>query len=237
MNWKNQFGGQFSVLLVIQFLFMALTPIIVDGAGGKILISLAATFLLSASVYSVNPNRNTFRLAVGIMLSDIVLNILSSSQTSSVVCLIQILCWLITLIYVFFKLVCHVFNAKRVNTDMLMAGICGYIMLGLLWVFIHGLVDFVAPAQYHFEREAGPVWGNLALRRQEFLSLYILSYSTLTNSGAAGMAPHGPYARIFLCIEAMSGQLFLAVLVSRLVGLHSTQALEERKGESEATEV
>jgi hypothetical protein len=49
------------------------------------------------------------------------------------------------------------------------------------------------------------------------------SYVTLTTVGYGDMTPISAPARSFAVLEAMMGQLYLAVLIARLVGIHIAQ--------------
>ncbi|MGO9601104.1 MAG: hypothetical protein ACLP7Q_24260 [Isosphaeraceae bacterium] len=51
----------------------------------------------------------------------------------------------------------------------------------------------------------------------------ILSYSTMTSRGYADLMPASDFANICGCLEAMMAQVYLAVVIARLVGLQSTQ--------------
>ncbi len=54
------------------------------------------------------------------------------------------------------------------------------------------------------------------------------SFSTLTTLGYGDIVPVSPLARMLTSVEAITGQLYLTVLVARLVGLHITESLSQR---------
>jgi hypothetical protein len=54
------------------------------------------------------------------------------------------------------------------------------------------------------------------------MRLFVFSYATLSGSNWAEVAPATGFARNAASLEAMTGQIFLAVVVARLVGLHVT---------------
>jgi voltage-gated potassium channel Kch len=51
------------------------------------------------------------------------------------------------------------------------------------------------------------------------------SYTTLTTLGYGDIVPVSQIARTLATLEAITGQLYLAVLVARLVGLHINASL------------
>ena len=50
------------------------------------------------------------------------------------------------------------------------------------------------------------------------------SFITLTTLGHGDIVPQSPVARTFATLEAVVGQIYLTVLVARLVGLHIVHA-------------
>jgi Ion channel len=55
-----------------------------------------------------------------------------------------------------------------------------------------------------------------------------LSFATLTTVGYGDVLPRSPAARTMAMLEAVVGQIYLAVLVARLVGLHIVHASKPR---------
>ena len=55
------------------------------------------------------------------------------------------------------------------------------------------------------------------------------SFSTLTTLGFGDLAPKTLPARVLSCAEAIIGQLFLTILIARLVGLHVIHASRRRE--------
>ena len=54
------------------------------------------------------------------------------------------------------------------------------------------------------------------------MRLFVFSYATLSGANYADIVPATGFARNTTSLEAMTGQIFLAVVVARLVGLHVT---------------
>ena len=55
------------------------------------------------------------------------------------------------------------------------------------------------------------------------------SFVTLTTLGYGDIYPTSDATRILAMLEATLGQLYLVILVARLVGLYTAQQMEERK--------
>jgi hypothetical protein len=55
------------------------------------------------------------------------------------------------------------------------------------------------------------------------MRLFVFSHSTLTGSGYGNLTPSGRFASIFASLEALLSQVYLAVVIARLVGIQATQ--------------
>jgi len=60
------------------------------------------------------------------------------------------------------------------------------------------------------------------------VTLTYFSYVTLTTLGYGDISPVSPWARMLAILEALTGTLFLAVLISRLVGTYRSRADREK---------
>ena len=56
------------------------------------------------------------------------------------------------------------------------------------------------------------------------MEMRYLSFMTLTTVGYGDIVPHSPATRTLAALEAVAGQIYLTVLVARLVGLHIVHA-------------
>ncbi len=63
------------------------------------------------------------------------------------------------------------------------------------------------------------------------MALRYFSFMTLTTVGYGDIVPRGATARTLASLEAVTGQIYLMVLVARLVGLHIVHAHSGRKEE------
>ncbi len=116
------------------------------------------------------------------------------------------------LAFVLWLVATSVFSDGRVSTDRILGAICVYLLLGMIWSTLHIVLWGVAPGAYDVSRE-------IPLRSAETEFIYF-SFVTLTTLGYGDVVPVSPLARMLAWTEALVGQLFLAVTIARLVGLH-----------------
>lgn len=107
-----------------------------------------------------------------------------------------------------------ILRASRVDSEVLCAGVAGYLLLGLLWAIACTLVARLVPNAFVFT--AGPA-GSRFLKG--FTSIYY-SFMTLTTVGYGDIIPVSGAARMLAMTEAVTGTLYMAVMVARLVSLY-----------------
>jgi Ion channel len=127
-------------------------------------------------------------------------------------------------VFVVVHLFRFILRAPRVNSEVLYAGVATYLMLGLLWAFAYIMVALMIPNSFAFTVSA-----ESGQSIHGFNGLYF-SLITLSTVGYGDIVPVLPAARMLAMTEAMTGTIYVAVLISRLVALHSSaRANDERK--------
>ena len=103
--------------------------------------------------------------------------------------------------------------------DHLLSAACAYVLLGLAFAYVLIVLQGVTGTeQVHVALENRSLDGDpLGLSRARLL---YLSFVTLTTLGYGDITAITLEARMVLGVEAVIGQLYLAILVARLVGLH-----------------
>lgn len=106
----------------------------------------------------------------------------------------------------------HVFRAGPITGDRLRGAILAYLLIGLVWTFAYQITHRLAPGSFHFEDGTPPP--------EVFMhGLGYFSYVTLTTVGYGDITPVHPIARSLAVVEGLVGQLYLAILIGRLVSL------------------
>ncbi len=93
--------------------------------------------------------------------------------------------------------------------DRIFAGVCGYLILGLLWANAYKIHELLSPG--------GFVSGNGGSISPDDGSLLYFSLVTLSTLGYGDISPVTPRTRILSALEAVTGTLYLAVFISTLV--------------------
>jgi hypothetical protein len=106
-------------------------------------------------------------------------------------------------------LLAQVFRAGPVNSYRLQGAIAVYLLFGMGWAHAYHLAGLLNPGS--FNTPAGEI--------PSVLDWVYFSFVTLTTVGYGDITPMKPIARTLAMGEALTGQLYLAVLIARLVAI------------------
>lgn len=105
----------------------------------------------------------------------------------------------------------RVFREGKINFHRIQGAIAVYLLLGVIWSGFYRLVIHLDPGAFSLPVVADE--GTLMSK------LVYFSFVTLTTVGYGDIAAVHPIARSLAMLEALTGQLFPAVLIARLVSL------------------
>ena len=111
-------------------------------------------------------------------------------------------------------------RARRADAETIYAAICVFLLMGILWATLYALIGRLEPGAFSTSTGDAPGMGSGV---GSLTSLYF-SFVTLTTLGYGDVTPVTAAARMTAALEALTGQVYLVVLVARLVGLNVAQA-------------
>jgi hypothetical protein len=111
------------------------------------------------------------------------------------------------------------------HDGQIFAAICVYLLLGYAWTFAYAIVEELDPGSFVALSNTPREYVDRVLEMRHF------SFMTLTTVGYGDIVPRSSAARTLAGIEAITGQIYLTVLVARLVGLHIVHGQTRRAGE------
>jgi hypothetical protein len=113
----------------------------------------------------------------------------------------------------------RVVREEQVSDDTILGGICVYLLLGLFFESVFEIVEFALPGSF---RSGAAALGELAESQGDvgrYPALVYYSFVTLTTLGYGDITPIGALPRALSTVEAVIGQLYLAILVAALVSM------------------
>ena len=116
-------------------------------------------------------------------------------------------------------------SRKGVTLDSLLASVAGYVLLAISFSCLFSLLVMLDPQSFH-----PPTLVSYQHPAHVYLTMIYFSLITLTTVGYGFISPMSGFAQMFAGMEALIGQLYLAILVAYLVGSSlSARLLKDRK--------
>ena len=109
----------------------------------------------------------------------------------------------------------------RINMHRIMGAVGSFLLIGV--VFAQGYRILALTAADAFAIGGAPAPASIFLPRVNYFS-----FVTLTSLGYGDITPLHPFARALVTLEALTGQLFLAILVARLVAMEVEWRQDQR---------
>lgn len=102
------------------------------------------------------------------------------------------------------------FQTKEVSSNTIWQAISVYLLLGLAWACFYAFMEGLTPGSFK-----DSIYPDVALT---FPTLIYFSFVTLATLGYGDILPTTQEARGLIIIEVLMGVLYMAILISRLVG-------------------
>jgi hypothetical protein len=213
MNRLSRLWGQPSaVLLVGQLGSVVLFPFLEGTPVGRAALSTVGLAILFLAVRAVRTTPALVWIAVVLGLPLIGLTIWEVVDPANApVAFASSVLHAAFYFYTSVALVRYLFNDRFVTADELWATAATFTVVAWAFAYTFMAVQVVWPGSFTATMEP-------AAQRSWFELLY-LSFTTLTSVGLSDIAPVLPNARSFVMIEQVAGLLYVALVISRVVGL------------------
>src|ERR1051325_10251018 len=202
-------------LLVALAVLLICAPFVEELEDGRLILSALFSLVLLAAVFAVADRKRTLAIALVLVIPALAGRWISHFWPDLLHPAVFLVCALLLLAFVIGHMLHFILRAPVVTMEVLCASIAVYLMLGLVWTVAYWLVDQVTPGgAFSFNTERGGHSMN------GFTGFYF-SFITLSTVGYGDITPVSRAARWLAALEAMTGLLYVAVLIARLVSLYS----------------
>ncbi len=211
-------------LMVSLFLFLLLFPVSEHLRWGGMLVRLGYSLILVSAVWAIHTNRWAFLIACALGLPWLVPawlgDLTGSTEGLGVVATASLTVFILFLLGM---MIHSVMRAEHVTRNTLFQAVSAYLMIGLAWFVMYGMV-------LHFDGGAFSMNTAAGIERGQPVAsgLLYMSFCTLTTLGYGDITPISSSARGMAMIEATIGPLYLAILIARLVALYTREKLSDR---------
>ena len=200
-----------AVLLTAQLLGVLVYPFM-DGPTGRAALSLFGLVVLVLAVWTLRTTPALTWVSVLLGIPVVILTILEALDPDNQ----TILLWSSVLhaafyLYTTYGLIRYMFKDRFVTRDELFATGATFTVVAWAFAYLYLACQVVWPGSFTaaLQPDAPRTW----------VELLFLSFTTLTSTGLSDVVPVLAQARSIVMIEQVAGLMYVAFVISRLVGL------------------
>lgn len=201
------------LLIVLLVLFIAAPS--VSGAGDFFILELMFDGVLIAGVYTAGTGkpRWAFWLLTAVTLAyRWGLIFFGGGPTTSIGALVLTLLWLAAAVWI---IIPQLFKKQDVTVDTIFGAVVTYLLSAVAFSIAFEIIEVRSPGSFSgLPDDASTSRWKLAA------SMMYFSLICITTVGFGDIVPESSIAKPIAALEGMFGQLYLAVMIARLVGLH-----------------
>jgi len=200
-----------ALLLLVQLVGMLVYPFLEGTESGRIAFGAFGIAVLIATTRMVRTTPGLNRVAFGLAVPAIVLQVAQAFQPQPLMLAVSAALEAAFYFYAAASLIAYMLADRHATTDELFAAGATFTLLA--WAFTWVFVFLQALRPGTFAAAVQPE----ALR--SWTELMYLSFALLSSTGIGDVIPLTPIARAVAAIEMFAGVMYLAAVVSRLIGL------------------
>lgn len=214
------YAGPFFILALMLMLTCIAYPLAQNLLGDNV-VNIVISALLASALYAVNDNRLLFRSLAILILPLLALNwLIDPDSVHEILERFSIVATEVFFVAVMIAVFIRVIRSRTVTTDVIFGSIAVYLLFGFVMAMTYQLANGI---------DAGNIITGItdvagsSDRQGGFADYLYFSFVTLTSVGYGDLAPISPAARSLAMFEGIVGQLYVAILIARLVGIHVAQ--------------
>ena len=210
--------GRFRFLLWSLMMMIGVRPLLNEWIGTRILANVSTDIFfacaLMSGLHALSGQPRQLRFSLLLVSAIIIFSALHYLLPIPSVDKIKLGLGVIFLVHMLIMIWTHIEMENEVTLDLIMAAACAYILLGMIWAYAYLFLESFHPGSFNIIENS----------TDDLVDFNYYSFVTLTTVGYGDILALTRSARALSIFEAITGQLYLAIMISRLVGMHASQA-------------
>ena len=198
-------------LFLAELALLVALPFLSGTTHGPVILFVINITILLTAVAVVGRSRSMLVIAVILVLPAIVFRFLAlESNLPGYIALT----WGFNAafyIYILANLLHYVLRRDVMTADKLYGAVAAYILVAVLWAYLHGVTQYFYPGAYAFGGTP---------KALDMTELIYFSFTTLATVGYGDITPTLVHSRYLTILEMITGVMYVAILIARLTGVY-----------------
>lgn len=208
--------GKYSFLFISLLALLFVTPVLIHYPYGSWFVGFLLTLALIAIVFTALENKFHFSLACLLALLILIFYFIYHFSGNELARSISTMFSMIFYIFAIAVIFREVLTTRKITADIILGSISIYFLLALVYANAFELIEIYSPGSFSYETAKGFV-------KTDPFNLLYFSFTTLTTVGFGEIVPVTHLAKTIVIFEEISGVLYLAAIVSRLIAGFTSQ--------------
>jgi hypothetical protein len=212
-------SGPYGLLILLFSTIFVLAPSLSARMVSPFILEIAFALILVAGAFNVSSRASVRGLALVLAVLSVVIDKLGLPFSERAVVAVDMVLS-VGMLGAFTVLMIKRFIVRgREPAHRIAGAVSVYLLLGLIWARLYQVVELASPGAFRVPEGESPNGASLAY----------FSFVTLATLGYGDISPVNILARDLAVLEAIMGQLYLVILISRLV-TEGVEKSEKRQG-------
>lgn len=203
---------RYTALLISLLVIFVVYPFIPNFIPRDMILDLFISIVAMAALYSVCNKTNRFLVGLTLVLPSVIFSIMHYINDLRVFMILGCITKVLFLAYIIVLSIAYLIETNKIDKETIFGAISIYLLLALFWAHNFNLIELFIPGSFQGIESFG--------EHNLLSSLLYFSLTTLSTLGYGDISPTSLPAQILSTLEAIMGQIFLATLIARLIGLH-----------------
>jgi hypothetical protein len=200
-----------AILLFVQLFSLLLYPFLEGRAVQRSLFSVLGIAILGLVVLAVRSSKGPTQIGIALAVPASILLVIQAVTGSDTLLPYSSALEAVLYLYAAVGLIVYMLADHEITRDELWAVGATFTLVAWGFAYAYQVCQAVAPESFTaaVDPQDARTW----------MELLFLSFTTLTSTGLSDVVPIRPFARSLVMIEQLAGLGYVAIVVSRLVGL------------------
>ena len=212
---KSCYKDRFLFLIVFIVALIVLGPFFEGFIGLRLFMELFFSIIFITTIYAASQKKTHIIIAAILLIPTLLAVWTEDIPTNNTLLTIGYICGLIVFAFAVISILVYIFSEQVVTRQTISAAVVVYLLLALMWTFIYRLMENLYPASFAIAHSK--------LLDAENIYLYF-SLVTITTLGYGDITPIGRQVISLAVLEAITGQIYLVVVVAWFVGMYVSKS-------------
>jgi len=181
-----------------------------------LVLNLSFMLIIFSAVLTISDTRRPLIKSLALAVLAIVFRWLHYFYQFDLWVILEHIANLLFWIYIAIRILKYILSQSIITAELIYAAVAVYFIFGLTWASIYQLIELNNPDSF--------AMSNADASAQNFIfQMWYFSMVTLTTLGYGDISPITMTARVFVVLEAIMGQFYIAVLIANLIGRRIAQ--------------